>query len=183
MEWGFILLGITLSDLKVKSHLKSSHCLWNASIECDLSILQILVVFVCNHMLFDSPPVWFRSNSYLTFSSVNMLNVTVIWFHAFRAGHSYPVLPLSIHLQYHLLKIPCQPPAPTVAHRVSCHILSKQKDVMRGCECCGQVPGELEEQSSGVRDGSMTMCFLAKFYCVAREEICCLMQVYTLQRG
>lgn len=35
---------------------------------------------------------------------------------------------------------------------------------MRGCECCGQVPGVLALQSSGVRDGSVTMGFLAKFF-------------------
>lgn len=35
---------------------------------------------------------------------------------------------------------------------------------MRGCECCGQVPGELALQSSGVSDGSVTMGFLAKFF-------------------
>lgn len=58
---------------------------------------------------------------------------------------------------------------------------------MRGCECCGQVPGELALQSSGVRDGSVTMGFLAKFFLffslVAREEIGCLTQVCTLQSG
>ncbi len=47
---------------------------------------------------------------------------------------------------------------------------------MRGCERCGQVPGELALQSSGVRDGSVTMGFLA------REEIVCLTQFYSLQR-
>ena len=35
---------------------------------------------------------------------------------------------------------------------------------MRGCECCGQVPGELALQSGGVRDDSVTMGFLAKFF-------------------
>lgn len=45
---------------------------------------------------------------------------------------------------------------------------------MRGCERCGRVPGELALQNSGVRDGSMTMGFLAKFFvCAAQEEICC----------
>lgn len=28
----------------------------------------------------------------------------------------------------------------------SCHFLSQQEDVMRGCERCGQVPGELALQ-------------------------------------
>lgn len=56
---------------------------------------------------------------------------------------------------------------------------------MQGCECCGQVPGVLAQQSSGVRDGSMTMGFLANlfFFSFAREEIGCLTQVYTLQRA
>lgn len=35
---------------------------------------------------------------------------------------------------------------------------------MQGCECCGQVPGVFSLQSSGVRDGSMTMGFLAKVF-------------------
>lgn len=35
---------------------------------------------------------------------------------------------------------------------------------MRGCESCGQVPDVLALQSSGVRNGSVTMGFLAKFF-------------------
>lgn len=36
-----ILQGISLSDLKVKACLAYSHCLWNARLHFDLSILQI----------------------------------------------------------------------------------------------------------------------------------------------
>lgn len=54
MEAGLILLGISLSDLKVKLQLSSPHCLWNDSLERDLSILQTLVPFVCHHTLSDS---------------------------------------------------------------------------------------------------------------------------------
>lgn len=35
---------------------------------------------------------------------------------------------------------------------------------MGGCECCGQVPSELALQSGGVRNGSITMSFPAKFF-------------------
>lgn len=42
---------------------------------------------------------------------------------------------------------------------------------MRGCQCCGQVPGVLALLSSGVRDGSMTMGFLAFFYCLERNRL------------
>lgn len=35
---------------------------------------------------------------------------------------------------------------------------------MRGCECFGQVPGELALQSSGLRDASVTIVFLESFF-------------------
>lgn len=54
MQAGFILLGISLSDLKVKLQLSSPHCLRNDSLERDLCILQTLVPFVCHHTLSDS---------------------------------------------------------------------------------------------------------------------------------
>ena len=52
---------------------------------------------------------------------------------------------------------------------------------MQGCECFGQVPGELALQSSDVRDASVTIVFLASFFsCLggnrlfyARFTCCC----------
>lgn len=65
----------------------------------------------------------------------------------------------------HLLQSgPAFPIAPTVAHWASWYFLSKQEDVMWGCECCGQVSCVLALQGSGARDGSITMDFLAKFF-------------------
>ncbi|CAB1459534.1 unnamed protein product, partial [Pleuronectes platessa] len=52
-------------------------------------------------------------------------------------------------------------PAPTVAHGASCCFLSKQEDVMGGCEHCGRVSGVLALHSGRVRGGSVTMGFLA----------------------
>lgn len=139
-----ILQGISLSDLKVKACLAYSHCLWNARLHFDLSILQIFS-WVCTRP--------HAVCSYLTlFQATNLLS-----------------LPYRLSVQdiffFFYFFFTCRSTClnrPTAVYWGSCHFLSKQEDVMWGCECCGQVPGELSLQSNGVRHGSMTMLLPGK---------------------
>lgn len=59
---------------------------------------------------------------------------------------------------------------------------------MRGCECCGQVPGELAFAEQWCErwlhdNGFPGKVFLLFFFAFAWEETGCLTLVYRLQRG
>lgn len=116
-----ILQGISLSDLKVKACLAYSHCLWNARLHFDLSILQIFSwVCTCPHAVC----------SYLTlFQATNLLSL------------AYRLSVQDIFFFFYFF-FTCRSTClnrPTAVYWGSCHFLSKQEDVMWGCECCGQV--------------------------------------------
>lgn len=133
MERGFILLGISLSELKVKPHIEPS-CLWNVSVQFDHSMLQISSGFVCSHMLF----VWlcdFDLEAAQPALKQTYLRL-VICFHALNAEDGFQCLYL-FTCRTTCLGRPVSRaflPAPTMAHWESYHFLSKQEDVMQGCE-------------------------------------------------
>ena len=91
-----------------------------------------------------------------------------------RVGHGCHVSPFSIEpveppAEVAALVATPSLPAPTAARGASCCFLSKQEDVMGGCERCGRVSGVLASHSSRVRGGSVTMGFLANTV----SPLCC----------